>query len=100
MTPVETDTLAYQKNERVLLPVAALPAWLPNPPPNPPPPPPPPPKGLPPAPQSVHAQKTFILWIDEILHHLRMPGMMIPCKYQQTMVSLGFEAVQDFVHPQ
>ena len=41
-----------------------------------------------------------LLWMDEILHHLRNPGMMLPCKYQQTMVSLGFKAVQDFVHPQ
>ena len=42
----------------------------------------------------------LLLWMDEILHHLRNPGMMLPCKYQQTMVSLGFKAVQDFVHPQ
>ena len=42
--------------------------------------------------------------MDEILHHLRNPGMIrFPCKYQQTMVSTfnhGFQVVQDFVHPQ
>ena len=41
-----------------------------------------------------------LLWMDEILHHLRNPAMMIPCKYQQTMPSYGFKVVQDFVHPQ
>ena len=34
-------------------------------------------------------------------HHPRNPGMIrFPCKYQQTMVSHGFNLVQDFVHPQ
>ena len=28
------------------------------------------------------------------------PGIMIPYKYQQTMVSHGSKVVQDFVHPQ
>ena len=41
-------------------------------------------------------QKGHLLWMDEILHHLRNPGMMIPL--QQTMVSHGFKVVQDFVH--
>ena len=41
-----------------------------------------------------------ILWMDKILHHLRNPGMMIPCKYQPTMVSHGVQVAQDFVHPQ
>ena len=34
--------------------------------------------------------------MDEILHHPRNPGMMIPLQ----MVSHGFKVVQDFVHPQ
>ena len=38
--------------------------------------------------------------MDEILPHLRNPGMIrFPCKYQQRMVSHGFKAMQDFVHP-
>ena len=44
---------------------------------------------------------TPLLWMNEILHHLRSFGMMIPQRsYQRTMVSNGFKVVQDFVHPQ
>ena len=33
-----------------------------------------------------------ILWMDGILHHVRNPGMIgFPCKYQQIMVSYGFQ---------
>ena len=35
--------------------------------------------------------------MDEILHHLRNPGMMISL---QTNHVLPFKVVQDFVHPQ
>ena len=42
-----------------------------------------------------------ILWMDEFLHHLRIPGIIrFPFKNQQIMVSHGFKVVQDFVHPQ
>ena len=42
-----------------------------------------------------------LLWVDEILHHLRSPGLIrFPCKYQQTMVCHGFRVVQHFAHPQ
>ena len=41
----------------------------------------------------------FILWMDELLHHLRNPGM-IPCKYQQIMAStkVSIWCEMDFVH--
>ena len=42
-----------------------------------------------------------ILWMDEILLHLRNPAMIDPLvNTEQNMVSHGFKAVQDFVHPQ
>ena len=30
----------------------------------------------------LFALKGHLLWMDEILHHLRNPGRMIPSKYQ------------------
>ena len=49
----------------------------------------------------VEQARLLILWMDEILHHPRNPRMIrLPCKYQQPMVSHGFQVVQDFVHPQ
>ena len=34
--------------------------------------------------------------MDEILHRLRNPGMMFPCKYQHTMVfNTTFKVLQD-----
>ena len=51
--------------------------------------------------QGIEGANTHVLlWMDEMPHHLRNPGMMIPCKYQQTMVAHGFQVVQAFVHPQ
>ena len=42
-----------------------------------------------------------ILWMDEILHHLRNPGMIDPLvNTKPKTVSSGFNSVQDFVHPQ
>ena len=39
--------------------------------------------------------------MNEILYHLRNPGMIDPLvNTEQKMVSHGFKAVQDFVHPQ
>ena len=45
----------------------------------------------------VLLQEPLLLWMDEILHHLRSPGMIrFPCNYQQQMVSKWCET--DFVH--
>ena len=41
-----------------------------------------------------------ILRMEENLHHLRNPGMVIPLQTQQTIASHGFKVVQDVVHPQ
>ena len=44
-----------------------------------------------------------ILWVDEILNHLRNPGMIVfPCKGQQTMVStlVSKWCEMDVVYPQ
>ena len=41
-----------------------------------------------------------ILWMDEIVHQLRNPGMMIPLQIPTENGCHGFKVVQDFVHPQ
>ena len=42
-------------------------------------------------PRSTTGISRILVWMDEILHHLRNPGRIrFPCKYQQTMVSHGF----------
>ena len=44
-------------------------------------------------------QQGHILWMDEILHHLRNPGMMSPLKIPTNKgFKNGLQMVQDFVH--
>ena len=48
------------------------------------------------------SQASAMLWMasKSISHHPGNPRMVrFPCKYQQKMVSNGFNVVQDFVHP-
>ena len=37
--------------------------------------------------------------MDAILHHLRNPGMMLPCKYQPAMASYGRKVVRNGFRP-
>ena len=41
-----------------------------------------------------------VLWMDELLHHLRNPGMMIPLQIPTMFVFFSVNVLQHFVHPQ
>ena len=41
----------------------------------------------------ISAPTCMVLWMDEILHHLRNRG--VPCKYQRTMAAHNFQVVRN-----